>query len=708
MSVGYIYIRTNEYWDSYNAYKLGKTENIPDREQTYITSEIKKGNYIKVIEIELKILDKIEKDLQKFFNKLKLHIKFNAGTEFYKKDINDYIIPYLDKHKIKYKILSQDEINNLIRKERLSNNIIEDSDSSNKIIEYIPRDYQNTIINNSYNYFQTNEKGILVIPCGVGKTLISLWITQKINNNTILIGVPNTLLLTQWKEKIDILYNDYPCLIIKHGIHKKDIINFLEKNSKKCIVITTYHSSYKLSEIDFIFDIKINDEMHHLTSINIEDSNNKRSFIKMLYINSKKQLSLTATLKQIDNIDSNIISNDNIEYFGEIIERRCLLWAIKKEIVCDYDIQTIIMDEDDFKFQLEEFNINEDNIKRLFLSAFICLKSIIENHSHHLLIYSNNKENSILIIDYIKKILKNKYFDIDNLYYSEYNSDIDSEEQKIILNNFNESKFGIISCVYCLGEGYDNHKIDGVVFSENMSSNIRIVQSALRASRKNKLEPNKKTKIILPLLNNNNDWLDNENPDYKKIKEVIYQMGLEDETVIEKIKVYKINGNQKKKKGPKDFYEYNDDLIIRIKSELKTINRTALGMSYEKARKIIVNYNIKSKDKYYELCDIDNRLSKEPEIIYKGQFTNWIDYLGIERIYYDFETCKQKINEYLSINPELKDEYLNLVKICNKLCKIDNMFPPNELWVEYYDIKKLEDIIIVSNKKNKKKDSELF
>ena len=73
-----------------------------------------------------------------------------------------------------------------------------------------------------------------------------------------------------------------------------------------------------------------------------------------------------------------------------------------------------------------------------------------------------------------------------------------------------------------------------------MTSNIRIVQSALRASRKNKKEVNKITKIILPILNKN-DWLENnENSDLKKVKEVIYQMGLEDETITQKIKVYKI------------------------------------------------------------------------------------------------------------------------------------------------------------------------
>ena len=67
---------------------------------------------------------------------------------------------------------------------------------------------------------------------------------------------------------------------------------------------------------------------------------------------------------------------------------------------------------------------------------------------------------------------------------------------RCMLANFEKSKFGIISCVYCLGEGWDFPLLDGVVFAENMSSNIRIVQSALRASRKNKNEPNKITKIL--------------------------------------------------------------------------------------------------------------------------------------------------------------------------------------------------------------------
>jgi hypothetical protein len=258
-----------------------------------------------------------------------------------------------------------------------------------------------------------------------------------------------------------------------------------------------------------------------------------------------------------------------------------------------------------------------------------------------------------------------------------------------------------------LGEGWDFPLLDGVVFSENMSSNIRIVQSALRASRKNSNEPDKKTKIILPILNRDDCLENNENPDLKKVREVIYQMGLEDETITQKIKVYRID-IEKQKHKPKEkeereivdeFGEYDDELTQKLR--LKTIKRTALATTYEKARKIIVDKKIKSKEEYYELCDRDNRLSKEPETVFKGQFTTWIDYLSIERVYYDLETCKNKVSEYLLLYPEIKKQYLDLSIVCKELCKIDALFPPNGLWVEYYNMKDLRDIITITSKKKK-------
>jgi len=562
---------------------------------------------------------------------------------------------------------------------------------------YKPRDYQEIIIKKSYEYFQDNDNGLLVIPCGTGKTLISLWITQELNCNTILIGVPNLLLLNQWLNIILILFN-IPYLIISSGVKINDIIEFLKENNNKCIIITTYSSCHKVysatKKLSFKFKIKINDECHHLTGNEIEGT---KKYIEMLNIPSEKQLSVTATIKEIQ--DDSSISNTSILHFGNIIDKKCLLWAINKNIICDYVIQTIISDIETQNI----FNIETESNMRLFLSAFTTLKSISSNTTHHVLIYSNNKKNSLQIIKWINKIIEKKYFNIPELYYSNYNGDMKNQNQKEILNKFEKSKYGIISCVYCLGEGYDLPLLDGIVFSENMSSNIRIVQSALRASRKNKNEVNKITKIILPVINN--DWLDNnENSDFKKVKEIIYQMGLEDETIMQKIKVLKIsvekeeNENEKEMIKESEFGYYNEELTARLK--LKTIKRTVLGTSYEKAKKIIADKNIMSKIEYYNLCDIDNRLSKEPEIIYKGKFKNWIEYLGIERIYYDIETCKKKIKEYFILKPELKKHYLEMSIISQELCKLDKLFPPNELWIEYYEINDLRDIIMIP--KNKK------
>ena len=153
----------------------------------------------------------------------------------------------------------------------------------------------------------------------------------------------------------------------------------------------------------------------------------------------------------------------------------------------------------------------------------------------------------------------------------------------------------------------------------------------------------------------------------------------------------------KNNKTINNFGEYDEELTKQLK--LKTVNRISLSITYEKAKKVILQKNINSKKEYYELCKKDNRLSENPEEIFKSQFTNWIEYLNIKREYYDLETCKNKINEYLLLNKNIKQNHLNLSIIKNKLCKEDKLFPSEDLWIDYYGVKDLRDIIIINNKK---------
>lgn len=724
---GYIYIRQHESYLPYNACKLGKTTNIPERDIQYATGEIKRGIFSDVWVVPKKHTNCIENLLHYQFNKY--NIKIDAGIEYYDKIVINMIDPYLSSLSIEYKKLSTEQINELVKPnrkkiilKRLKDELLRLATQRNK---YNKRDYQENIINKACQYFSEHNKGMLCLPCGVGKTLISLWIAEKSISidGSIIIGVPNRLLLGQFLNKTKDLFNTQNILCVDKSKNVSDIENLITKYKdeqktiykQKLVIITTYASCYKVKQatdnLQFTFDIKINDEVHHLTSVNMDLNLETKQYIEMLKISAKKQLSLTATLKILENQTNKpdediVISNDNQEYFGNIIDKRTLLWAITNQIICDYIIQTIVTDSEKLEEQLVGLQIFTENDKRLFLSAYSSLKSIAEGHSHHLLIYANNIENATKLCEYIQLILDEGYFKLPGLFFSIYNSEMKKQIQKNVLNKFEKSKYGIMTCVYCLGEGWDLPLLDGVVFGENMSSNIRIVQSALRACRKNISEPNKIMKIILPIINKD-EWISDgvKNYDLDKVCDIIYQMGLEDELISQKITVSKISVLLEKdldesqtndKQMIEEFGEYDEELTQKLR--LKTTKRTILTTTYEKAKKIIQQYQISNKEEYKELCMVNNKLPLEPEIQFKTHFTNWIDYLGIKRVYYDLETCKQKILEYLEQYHELK-EITEMSKICGQICAKDSNFPPNGLWVEYYDVVDINEIIILPIKR---------
>lgn len=727
MEFGYIYLREHESYDIYNCYKLGKTFNIPERENTYITSEIKKGNFILVIKVKTNEVDSIEQKLKNNFNKINFYI--DGGTEFFNKSILTEIEKYLSQNNFYFVKLKKEEFDELKKNHReknyLNNNIIEDQniDENNQIInndvniiKKVPYEYQEIIISEVIKYFNKENKGILNIPCGVGKTLLSLWITKKLNSNDkIIIGVPNIELLEQWELDVINIFPNHKILKVQSGIKINSIQNMI-KDNMKIIILTTYSSAFKIKKCsNSYFDIKICDEAHHLTSKDMDINDETKNFVEFLKINSNKQLSLTATLKDIENLDNNdkIVSNKNEDFFGKVILKYSLLWGINKNIICDYQIQTLIYNEQLINEYLDDFGLNNSNDIRLFLSSYSSLKSISSANAHHLLIYSNNKENSKKIIYYIDELIKKKIFKSDNLFFSDYDSDMKKEQRIDIINNYNNNQFGIISCIYCLGEGYSN----GVIFSENMSSNIRIVQSAMRSNRKNSNEPNKISKIILPILNKvkaKANWIDDKDDnDLQKIKEIIYQMSLEDETIEHKIKAYEINvkksnNNMDNLNLANTYGELNENISKEIL--IKSIDRVKLGITYDKVKKINIENNIKNKMEYFKLCEKNIILPKEPEIFFGQQFKNWIDYLGIPKIYYEIDECKSKANQYIKKNNIKIDNIYDNDKICTELCKHDNNFPPDGLWVDYYLDDKVNNLgeIIKSNINKKKKYSLLM
>jgi uncharacterized protein YggL (DUF469 family) len=194
-SKAYIYVRTHESYDKYDSYKLGRTQNVPERDDTYSTNEIKRGQMISVFEVSLCQVNNIERKLQEEF--CNMNVRINAGKEFYKKEMVALIEPYFQKNGIEYRRLEKKEIDGLLRMYRIQKIRQEFEEIHKQLIqnierkyaeeqhakeqEFIPIPYQEPIIHKIVSYLTINSKGITQLPCGTGKTIISLWSSKLLN-----------------------------------------------------------------------------------------------------------------------------------------------------------------------------------------------------------------------------------------------------------------------------------------------------------------------------------------------------------------------------------------------------------------------------------------------------------------------------------------------------------------------------------------------
>lgn len=722
MKYGYIYIRRHIHFDSFHVCKVGKTINIAERDSTYATNEFIRGHFCNIYRFNYEQLSMIDNKIKsdfKFLNK-----KSNGGTEFFDLSIIDKIQNYFASLNIDfYSLTNQEielEIKNFKLKQVLEKLCVEKmkrlfSSKKKSQHHFTPRFEQSIIIKKTVGSLLKKGKGILCLPCGVGKTLISLFVSQQMNCKSTCIGVPNILLLEQWEKVVRKFYPNKQVLCVKDSITCARIKEFLQQSGECCILITTYNSSKKVADttksINFMFDFKICDEAHHITTQDFQGAQNRNTFINIMNIPARYQISLTATPKYIVGScnEENVISNSTIEQFGEIIEKKNLLWAIHQKIVCDYKIHVLKTDEEKLDSLFKNMyrkpsEFLDETEKRLFLSAVSAVNSM--NDCKKVLVYTNCKENSDRIIKFVGDLLMKKGKDIF-IFYSVYNSELNAREQKKILEKFETNSCAIISCVYCLGEGYDFPALDGVIFAENMSSNIRIVQSALRPCRKDKERPDKIARLYLPIVNKEDFLESNDNSDLLKIRTLIHEMGLEDGDICEKISYQEVVVNyeisesdledESLKKGLRLRTSMIDiDLKICEKIKFKIFNRESLGaMTYENAKNFLANKHCKTKQEYIAKFKNNSRLSMEPEVFY-GSVFNWKDYLSIpEDTYYNKSECMEKVQQHLyNQEARLNTDYFSL---CKLLHEKDSKFPPAEMWIHFYQVNKLDEIIILKS-----------
>jgi superfamily II DNA or RNA helicase len=686
MSLGYIYIRDNEWYMQNNVYKVGITTSIKDRSNTYITGEIYRGFYVKIYELNVNQsgLHLIDNSIKNKFKK-DYNIYFNGGTEFYDRKIINMIEPYLNELNIKFICKTEDELKRINRENnediiinnylKLIKKLLILQEEKDKIIL---RDYQINAINYIIAELRINNKIYLCLATGAGKSQIAFNVISEMKPLNIFIFSPR---ITIRKQNIDKKY--------------LKILNNYDYNIYS-YCYQSYKKVYDLIINDDIRDIFIwFDEAHYTLDNWIMDNNND---IKQFFMNDTNYIKYRLFTTASPNKEF-VITNKKI--YGELYEPIRFKELMKNDVKYLADIEVEIFDKeinkDDVEFNSLIFNTfnKKGQERKCGLSFHNSCKSAYLYYLHHLKSFQEKKINIkpyILIneefikneetneetIEEIKEDLNEinkikKELGKDIIYYNdikEFESDIGK----------NQNSIGYVVAKYSMG--YDNKNIDIIYFTDYKLSYKDIIQSIGRGTR---INGDKYLRIILPT-NNNNEV----GKEYKKIENVLKYLLLDIELDYDKIKSFILTTIKTKIKND-GFEEIKEEFEIiedtNEKSTINTMKHDIIVRENQWTTAKIINQlkfnNIHNLDDYNIYKDLNKKLNL-PNINELLEYQNF----NFRDTYINEEECPYYYNKYECI--EIIKTYKKELRKINRdnkkleyLVSVNNKIPNMSLWYFY-------------------------
>jgi superfamily II DNA or RNA helicase len=457
-----------------------------------------------------------------------------------------------------------------------------------------PLKHQEIAISKTIAYFENNNRGQLILPCGAGKTLAALWIKENLKAKNTLVLFPSLALLRQFKNEWS--WNrtddfDYVCVCSEKDIDKNTsdstvthtyeisgevttqperIKNFLERNSSK-IVFSTYQSIESIESAlkllpQFLFDLIICDEAHRTAG-----SKNKNQFTIVHdnnRIKSKRRLYMTATPKVVSNTLKSRLGDDyellcdmsNPEIFGNEAYRMSFGEAIQKEILVDYKIIGIGVTHKQVKDFIDQ---------RKYVNSKYSIDEIAHNYALDNVMSKYNASHSISFhskVQFAKEFVERHSSFFQRQVYSQFvEGNQPTSYRASVLNQFKNSEKGVVSNARCLTEGVDVPTIDLIYFCDPKTSKIDIVQASGRALRKDRHGKKTEGYIVVPIFHYKDDDIEKEiesKPFFQNLVSVIRSLCDQDERL--QAEIDEIAFDKGKKKSKHIHITYNDNEIERI------------------------------------------------------------------------------------------------------------------------------------------------
>ena len=498
---------------------------------------------------------------------------------------------------------------------------------NNKILDFKPREYQIE----AYNKLKNNNRAVLSMPCGTGKTFVSFLLSLDYKNVVILTPLISTTeqILSHYKN----YYNQYTN--ISYVLVNCQAKRKIDTNNNKMIIASTYAScNIILNILDKLENtLVIIDEYHNISNTMITEDNSMNRLLKTKH----DVIFMSATPKEH-------------EIFGNC--RYELSWndAISNKYICDYNFY--YPDNSKIITKIDELKFDKTLIEKTILinKAYYLLESIKEYNIKKCIVYLKTIKEAE---EFVKVLITlNIYFE-HNIKVYNINCNTTKGVRNKYLDKFkcDNSCINVLCNVHILDEGIDIPECDSVYLTHPNNNPTSIIQ---RISRANRLDSNNKDKIAKILL-----WA----KDKLKLENVINNIS----------KIIKINFtyNSLSNVNNIDNIDNIDNIIKEHENIIISIFYKTFAITNKSLFIIDINYNI-----WFGLRDIIHllgytsydktiatiKLSKEYKISYS-------EILSIKK-YYNMKPHKKFINksglfELLSLsNKSLAKKFItNLLNI---------------------------------------------
>ncbi len=482
----------------------------------------------------------------------------------------------------------------------------------------VPRPHQEKAISDIFEGLQNYDRGQLYMACGTGKTLVGLWLSERLKCQNTLVLVPSISLVSQlyheWaanagtkfipifvcsdptvNEKDQMVTNlhelGFPTTTNPHEI----VSYFSSTRDVPKVVFSTYHSSPVLAKAfaideNLMFDLTVADEAHRCAGAANSDF---ATIFDEEAIRSRHKLFMTATPKvfsehvkaKAKEFEYEIISMDDEKKFGPVFHKLPFSAAISQDLLSDYQVIISVMDNETYLEYAEKgrfITINDhETDARTVASQLLVSKAIKDNALQRVITFHNRKSSAHEFINSFPKALElvSEEQRPNIGFYGSIFGEMQQTKRKSIIKLFESlerGQSGILANVKCLSEGVDVPALDGIAFIDPKGSEIDIVQAVGRAIRKS---PEKKLgTIIIPLfVDVNEDGVINlEQSCFQTVWKVLKALRAHDDILAEELDNLRIELGKRTFKKPPKLGKITIDLPVGIGVDFSESLRTKI------------------------------------------------------------------------------------------------------------------------------------